>query len=1052
MNPSSPQISRSRMKVSSSPRRDRGIALVIVLAFLVLLTVFTVAFLTSVTTDSQSSYTYAKGVQTQQLSQSAISIAMSQIKAATTQDSDTMWTTQPGMIKTFPIVADGSGSDPKKKVHTYRLYSSSSMVLDGSVNPAGQKDIIQSKEWPSYSAHMVDLNRPARDGAGNLVYPILDPRGAADPSSPGDTSEKIEGFTFDRSMMGSAFLSDPDSPAPMPVRWLYMLAKGDIVSGKETDRTTASFDAAASDNPVVGRIAFWTDDESSKVNINTAAGDVWNPPATSYGPAAGSFWDIPHTNSALDRQALANFQPTQGEYQRYPGHPATTYLSAVFPQLTADDISNIASRVQKGGSQGGTVVATSKIDTDNDRLYASIDELMFSTKLTGDGHRKDQVLSRERLERGRFFLTAHSRSPEANLFGRPRVAIWPISPQTLTTPPVYRSAYDRLIAFCSTIKNNKYYYERANADIPGDFTQRDVLLFGYLQKLTNGGIPGFGATSFNTKYGPQDRDQILTEILDYIRCTNLFDDTIEPGSSYTYPTKGHQFTDGRTSATGVLSGHGQVTPLHLGSSQGFGRFYTISEAALHFIATADPSVAESNVPPGPGGSPASGANRTLLPGTPLLPGQRRIEAMLLLEMFSPSQGWTGLVPDMQVRVRGLQGFSVNGVPLGFPNDGIVKMNLAGTSVYHGRAWGGAAGYRFQLNGRKIPGRSPMPQDAGLTDKNTYPFVSVPITITVPSTGNPTMNFSGGNLIVEIYSSNNGNAGPLIQTINLKYPSSGFPVPTLVTTGTPQQSVASDGTFASTATDQKEWWTFSADGAIGSFKGRVFHANRAPGSLSVPEEGAFVRAPYDVVRSLIPSHGDYRLVAARQNVPDTLFTPLPTYNDPSTRQASMLMEAVGFGYLSNPVPAAKTGYAYNVTYDNAHVPDLRPDIDANTRTRLLRGDFDTGVGNVMDGPYINKPDEGNQYRGGGLIPYFDNNQAQEAGGPTFFSPNRQMPSAVMFGSLPTGIIADRSYRTLLFRPDASVNWANPAGGTVGAHDGAKSPKDHLLLDLFWMPVV
>jgi len=103
--------------------------------------------------------------------------------------------------------------------------------------------------------------------------------------------------------------------------------------------------------------------------------------------------------------------------------------------------------------------------------------------------------------------------------------------------------------------------------------------------------------------------------------------------------------------------------------------------------------------------------------------------------------------------------------------------------------------------------------------------------------------------------------------------------------------------------------------------------------------------------------------------------------------------------------------------------------------------------VMDGAYINKPDEGNNYRGtaGAQLPYFDNNQAQEAGGPTFFSPNRQMPSAVMFGSLPTGIFADggvgRSWRTLLFRPD-------PNGG----HTGATTPKDHLLLDLFWMPVV
>ncbi len=48
---------------------------------------------------------------------------------------------------------------------------------------------------------------------------------------------------------------------------------------------------------------------------------------------------------------------------------------------------------------------------------------------------------------------------------------------------------------------------------------------------------------------------------------------------------------------------------------------------------------------------------------------------------------------------------------------------------------------------------------------------------------------------------------------------------------------------------------------------------------------------------------------------------------------------------------------------------------------------------------------------------------------------------MFGSLPTGTTLGYSWRTLLFRPDHTAK-----------HAGASSPADHLLLDLFWMPVV
>ena len=131
---------------------------------------------------------------------------------------------------------------------------------------------------------------------------------------------------------------------------------------------------------------------------------------------------------------------------------------------------------------------------------------------------------------------------------------------------------------------------------------------------------------------------------------------------------------------------------------------------------------------------------------------------------------------------------------------------------------------------------------------------------------------------------------------------------------------------------------------------------------------------------------------------------------------------------------------------------------------LYGDFDNGMGNSMDGPYINKPDEGNLHslfqqvdntatglgrwdmrRDYGDFPYFVRDYIHEAVGPALFSPNRILPSPGQFGSLSTGVTSETPWQTLLFRP-------NVEGGIYKSHPGAKDPQDHYLLDLFWMPVV
>lgn len=143
------------------------------------------------------------------------------------------------------------------------------------------------------------------------------------------------------------------------------------------------------------------------------------------------------------------------------------------------------------------------------------------------------------------------------------------------------------------------------------------------------------------------------------------------------------------------------------------------------------------------------------------------------------------------------------------------------------------------------------------------------------------------------------------------------------------------------------------------------------------------------------------------------------------------------------------------------PDLPAEINGVLNSLGQPGDWDTGPFVLRDGPYCNKADEGTKPHsvgGADITPYLGDDyqhQDYQLQGTTFFSPNRQIPSAVMFGSLPTGVLANKPWQTLLFRP---AKYYLPGGtgqpGNSIEHPGSAryGPPDHLMLDLFWMPVV
>lgn len=615
------------MKTLSHHHTDqKGVALVIVVTLLALMVGLVLAVFSVSDNELRSARSFASQVQAKQLGEVAVNLAISQIRNGSTPDLNSegteIWTSQPGLIRKY-----GTSGGLLK---AYKLYSSSSMVVNGSEDELRRE--APPTNWQSEPHRYVDLNRPALTvttaGTPGLRFPIVDPRAQAGAAS------SVSGFSYsdkllDGSQIEGVVTSGGDAQRlPMPVEWLYVLRDGSLgtinAAGKFSGTGTAS-----EDNPIMGRIAFWADDESSKVNINTAS--------------EPTPWAVPSFYHEVDGR-YARYQPTAGEYQRYPGHPATTALSPIlFPGVPVttsikEDIYNLVPRIGPGGSRAGTIAydddSIARIDPSlfaGEHLYANLDEL-YLARDRRPNTLGGAPLSFEDVERRSFFLTASSRAPESNPFGLPKIAMWPVSYRG----PEYQTSFDRVIAFCSTLRapggSTPYFFQRGWADSPTEDIQQpqNLALITYLSTLLRKPLPGFSASNtetYLTKYGA-DTTQLIVQFFDYIRSTNLHDaKVIKPGDKVTpdntaqnhmlgYAANSSRslnfktFTDPRFFAVdpdnpdaedGVKEllgypGHGQVTPSRLkvtggdGSEQefqGIARFPTVSEVGLHFICAAD---------------------------------------------------------------------------------------------------------------------------------------------------------------------------------------------------------------------------------------------------------------------------------------------------------------------------------------------------------------------------------------------------------------------------------------------------------------------------------
>ena len=1183
-------------------RRQSGIAIILVLSILVLLTAVVIAFFTNATTDLTASKGYSGEVQVKLLANAAVNVVEGQIRAATAgtdgNGKSLAWASQPGAVRTY----DTTGSP----VAAYKLYSSDEMVVktndpDGEFpfSPGTTATMTNDvpNNWNQLPSDFVDLNSPAvfPDPNGNLTdstgakysarFPIIDGNNLAKgvvPNNPSALSydsdnnrtADVDGFyvqppatynpalanTFTPSNAAYGNIAPADNPVPMPVRWLYVLQNGELharVPGGAAGASGTIPDASKA-NPVVGRIAFWTDDDTCKLNVNTAS--------------EGTAWDPPRAKTTTDvKNAL--YIPGQNEFQMFPGHPAKTCLSTVFgskwPIPTAGIVNttndyqkllpyyDLVPRVTSGlfnsatnsqGSAGAIQVPTpTGIIYDADRLYASIDELMFNAlTLTGGppavrptrnvpsnipgGVGATGVIDPAFLETTRFFLTASNRAPEVTLFNTPRLSLWPIQ--------VQQSAWtgkDALLAFCTTIPTTSlntanpyyYYFQRLNVGENNQFTtnvsclnptsdyasstasgRRNQALYTYLQNLTSQSVPGLGGT-FAAKYAPGAYQQLLTEMFDQIRSgVNTTGSTTGTNTSHSYTTYGE--------------GYGEIVPLQppLGTpgfgTQGFGRMPTITEAAIDLF------VINSNAP---------AASKSSI----------QLGAVLILQPFDASPGYPNFSPEYEVEVSGLGGFTIAQSGADTPRSLGFVANDDFNIVDGGQTTGSAT--EFNALSRMFTSYSSGAKQllpGGAANDTHYPFFNTPDPAVTASSPAGTA-LGKGNLPngTKFFDLNRNISVPLtitiwpaqgsplqrgpqpLQTFVLNFPQAlNLPLPASTVSGTTAsifqgRITASDGNFS----DQCDVFNGSGSAII----------NQA-----------------DVVRSVIvdpkgPSKGDLRVIAALHTLnlnpftQTSYFAPHPFYDNYNTSTTPKSLPVVdpgnaaqdsalnwhfaeslrtgenpGYGELgfnqyagnsqayltsyaaNSPLPLRRPAYAGPLACGlptstvPLYGPEAAPAVPVGTNGAYLAdgttpGDWDNGLGIVEDGPYINKPDEGNNRVYNTLSyaqahqdtsSYFNRGFVAGAETGATFSPNREISSGVLFGSLPTGIdytgnTAIQPWQTLLFcaYPPAFATTGDstkhPGFGTTlnGTFSTLglpvppyKTAPDNVILDFFTMPIV
>jgi uncharacterized protein (TIGR02600 family) len=1008
-------------------RRTSGMVLVLALFALAVMMILLLALFHGTSHQLHGEQSDSSIAREKMLADSAVALVIGQIQQASTTPGQA-WISQPGLLRTYT-------TSSRTPTACYKLYSTPQ--LNGMIDTSGNLGFLATDipvNWSSLPSQYTDLNASVKTPgwSSQTLYPILDAEALTSAANQ-SAGTQVEGIS-----------SDPGHSVEMPVAWLYQLQDGTL--GPASNGTSV--------NPIVARVAFWTDDDTCKININTAG--------------CGSPWNTPRTNSSAD-VIWSTTQPANGEFSTYPGHPATTSLGVVFgsssPPLTPQQLLGLTPRYAWGGSEFGAQATTpgEVVTPKTDRLYASVDELCFASGQTSSGQRAPSLISPAQLELTRFVLTAHSQAPETTMLGEPRVAIWPVADSTART-----TATDRAImsaATLGTVPNaTDYFFQRNNPqNTLDDFDPKSVAspdlsnisLFNAL--LARGQVvqPGYGA-ALSAKYPGANWSQIMLEIVAFIRGLNAIDpnpaivpfaggDSSDVGRGFVEPLT-MNYTSGTSTAT--LRGLGRSPTLSSVTLVlyvcGFGFDSTVKMNPIDYEKTPDLD--------------GSSWQNNFTPTSPLWQhvNSELVRAFLVPCTFQPGCGYPEVSDNCSIQMSGMDGLGLTSATSNDFNfahsaqSDLLSQALKLTPA--DRAWGGNEG--------PLPWRAST-FDAQQSTSFSYAFAGNQtqnaFVVNLPSAPKyvagtglvwphmPALVLRGApNLTVLIVDGNNNT----LQTLNVDFPANiGIPAPT------PTGEYTLDGSSNTVAPSYYM-----------TLKNRI---------LATGANRPFLIQPGDTSRSM-EAATDLRVIAGLSNVPASFFQPHPLYKTQADSHAHNLhfadgTAAYGASGITNlistaPYASATTSLTWTNWQNNlpmTYAWPISPPCSAPTGSTFATmtpvgstapptpnlGDWDTGPGFAPDGAQINLPDSGTS-----LAPAtaYQSLTGGNISAPTQRTPNALVPSPVIFGSLPAGIdpvnpTQSQPWRTLLFCP-------NPAASAHPGFGNATTAPDHLILDNFWMPVV
>lgn len=953
------------------------------------------------------------------------------------------WASQPGLIRVFT---------PDGFERAFKLYSSNDSVVSDSSELSQEWKAMD--HWQEAPHQFTDLNEPIAKGDGEKRFPILDPRAE---------TVGVEGFAIDEeALLGTI----PGEALPMPAEWLYVLEDGSLGTVDAGGRWTGEGTPSES-NPIAARLAYWADDESTKINVNVAS--------------EGIPWDAPRADTPRERD-YAWRQPLTQEIQRHPGHPAQTSLSSVLYPGKFANHNDPDKRLRETELKHLFELAVRAAYRDPAEGTLTLDDdpwFLTEASWKGKAHR----LGFTHAHQLTGFVTTSNPAPEITVHGFPRMSIWPLHERDASPT---RSAYDDRSAALSTLGEIPYHFLRRDpsshhAEFYALRNRHNVRLFKMIMDQVYERIPGYGR-SLAAKYGARlsaenyaddtdyDKDHyaITLGMFDRIRSSNIADPTV--GDPYADVSHPHGMGAGMVTSLNLM---GRNLDEDDGSSQhvarwdeasleplSAGRNFTLSEVALVAYVTTGTKIARWN-DDGPTFENDTGPDREVLKRILANehPGYRRqfsaadegktfyaVEVGLLPELFSPAHGYPGKAPRQSLRLL-TGGHGYRG---GVSWDHGLKLNGESLSL-----WGHAI--ENADSPQKGPLISTVESDVLLTELYRFP---------------------GG------WRSTGGLGGPRLMqfgTFTFDPEMEGYHGGQFLANGQGPWShwycqnlvvveQGEDLVFTQDEPIQIAQYDAYALGANTSRLARVFHLRLAPPGEELrvpgPEPGtasyrgwtrrirqsssvaslfptSFLldRTETEVVKGLSVAHGDHRHVAVKRIIPSELMTHHPLAE--KRRSSHSLMWSTINGNVRDT--AATQGlesigrslvegvrYAYDI------VPDFVGDPSRRSRFAPLLGDhyhfpidptrtrdFDNGLAREPDGPYINSADHGDAIpRASSLVdqkwPYFDHAELADVAPPplaTRFA-RRMAPSPVAFGSLPSAAQANAPWTCLLFRPNVS----------------------------------